>query len=159
MSDHALRHATSCAGSAEPRETGGVLLGFRSGRDVYVTDVVEVRGEVATNNRYVSTENDRNDAIASFLGRAGNEHPVGYVGTWHSHPGNTKASPIDKRTLRAEAVDAPDLVAMVVLFASGEGWCPDGYVAHHHRTMEHRRRHRFLRRDPWVTPAVVVLLT
>lgn len=136
-----------------------MLLGFRSGADVYVTDAIEVEGEIATNMRYVSMEDARDAAIGAFLERVGSDHPVGYVGTWHSHPGSSKASPTDKRTLRTEAANAPDLVVMVVLFQTRAGWYPDGFVAHHHKTMEYRRSHRLLRRDPWVTPALVVAVS
>lgn len=156
LSEPALKHTMACADRTGRHETGGVLLGFRSGSDVFVTDAVEVPAEIATSVRYVSTEEARNVAIASFLDRVGSDHPVGYVGTWHSHPGNSKASPTDKRTLRAEAADAPDLVVMLVLFLGGERWRLDGFVAHHHKTLEYRRPHRLLRRDPWVTPASVV---
>jgi proteasome lid subunit RPN8/RPN11 len=151
----ALAQATDAAAAAGRTETGGVLLGFRAGSDVWVTDALVVPADVATGTRYVSTETARDAAIARFQ----QKHPhdkIGYVGTWHSHPGASRASPIDKRTLRSEAADAPDLVAMLIVLRSRRGWQTEAYIGHHHRTMEYRRRHRIIRRDPWITPARVI---
>lgn len=153
----ALTRATDAATAAGPTESGGVLIGFRADQDVYVTDAVIVPAESAAGTRYVSTAAERDAAVAQFQRR----HPdprIGYVGTWHSHPGAARASPTDKRTLRSEATEAPDLVAMLVLMNSRRGWQTDAYIGHHHRLYEYRRARRILRRDPWVTPASVVLV-
>ena len=158
LAEPALLAATAAANSSR-RETGGVLLGFRAGNDVCVTDLVEVRAAAATATRYASTEADRNAAIASFQNTQPSESPIGYVGTWHSHLGTSKASPIDRRTLRTEATDAPDLIAMLLLLKTRGSWLPEGYVAHHIKMLEHRRTHRIFRREPWVTPAQVVMVT
>jgi integrative and conjugative element protein (TIGR02256 family) len=154
----ALRRATTAGTNATPNETGGVLLGFRSGNDVCVTDLIEVAAAAVTHTRYASDETDRNAAIDAFLATS-NDDRVGYVGTWHSHPGSSKASPRDRRTLRDEAAQAPDLVAMLILYRTQAGWRHHGYVGHHHKRLEHRRRYRILRHDPWVTPAAVVTVT
>jgi hypothetical protein len=151
----ALARATAAATTADRTETGGVLVGFRAASDVYVTDALVVGTDTATGTRYVSTEASRNAALARFR----EKHPdnrIGYVGTWHSHLGTSKASPTDKRTLRSEAADAPDLVAMLIVMKTQRGWQTDAYIGHHQRTMEHRRMFRIFRRDPWVTPAPVV---
>lgn len=151
----ALALGTSAATQAGRNETGGVLIGFRAATDVYVTHLLVVLADTATGTRYVTSADARDTALVAFLAK----HPddtIGYVGTWHSHPGASKASRTDKRTLRTEAVDAPDLVGMLTLLKTRPGWQADGHIAHHHRTMEHRRTLRILRRDPWVTPAEIV---
>ncbi len=151
----ALAQATAAIKAAGRTETGGVLIGFRAASDVYVTDALVVPADTATGTRYVSTEASRGAALARFRER----HPddrLGYVGTWHSHLGTSRASPTDKRTLRSEAADAPDLVAMLIVMDTPCGWRTDAFIGHHHRSMEHRRMVRILRRDPWVTPAPVI---
>ncbi len=151
----ALARATTAATTAGRTETGGVLIGFRAASDVYVTNALVVPADAASGTRYVSTEASRDAALARFR----EKHPddrLGYVGTWHSHLGTSKASSTDKRSLRSEAADAPDLVAMLILMETGRGWGTDAYIGHHHRSMEHRRTFRILRRDPWVTPAPVI---
>lgn len=151
----ALAQATAAATTAGRTETGGVLIGFRAGSDVYVTNALVVPADTATGTRYVSTEASRDAALARFR----EKHPddrIGYVGTWHSHLGTSKSSPTDKRTLRSEAADAPDLVAMLIVLKTRRGWRTDAYIGHHHRTMEHRRMFRILRRDPCVKPAPVI---
>lgn len=155
----ALRRAITAAIAASPREAGGVLLGFRSGSDVCITNLLEVAAAVATHTRYASEEADRNAAIEQFTAKQVRDEQIGYVGTWHCHPGASKASPRDRRTLREEAATASDLVGMLVLYRTRRGWQHDGYVGHHHKTLEHRRRHRILRHEPWVTPAEVVEIT
>lgn len=152
----ALRWAINAATSASPRETGGVLLGFRSGSDVCVTNLLEVPAAVATHTRYASDEADRNAAIEQFKATQVPDEQIGYVGTWHSHPGASKASPRDRRTLREEAATAPDLVSMLVVYRAHRRWQHDGYVGHHTKTLEHRRRYRMLRHEPWATPAEVI---
>lgn len=151
----ALARATAAATTAGPAETGGVLIGFRAASDVYVTNALVVPSDTATGTRYVSREASRDAALSRFR----EKHPddrLGYVGTWHSHLGTSKASPTDKRTLRSEAADAPDLVAMLIVMKTRRGWRTDAYIGHHHRSMEHRRMFRILRRDPWVTPVPLI---
>ncbi len=60
------------------------------------------------------------------------------------------------RTLRCEAVDSADLVAMPIVIETRRGWQTDAYIGHHHRTMEHRRTARILRCSSWVAPAPVI---
>jgi proteasome lid subunit RPN8/RPN11 len=152
-----LERGTRAAASADPRETGGVLLGFRGGDDVYVTDLLPVRATVASRTRFVSSQVDRDAAIESYQSHLPGDSVVGYVGTWHSHVADSAASGIDRRTFHAEAARAPDLVAMVILRKADESWCVDGLVGHHERRLDFRRMPRVRRRQPWVTPAQVVL--
>ena len=151
----ALARATTAASTAGRNEIGGVLVGFRAAADVYVTHTLVVQADNANRTRYVSTAEARDAALAEFRHKHSDD-TIGYVGTWHSHLGASKASPTDKRTLRAEAADAPDLVAMLIVLKTRSGWRADAYVGHHHRSMEHRRTFRILRRDPWVTPTPVI---
>lgn len=152
-----LTRAVTAATCAGQKETGGVLVGFRADADVYVTDAIVVPADVATRVRYVTSEANREAALATF--RAQHPHEdIGYVGTWHSHLAWSRASPTDLRTLRSEAADAPDLVAMLIVTKSRRGWRSVAYIGHRERTFEHRRGHRALRNAPWSTPVEVVIV-
>jgi hypothetical protein len=156
----ALQRATEAAQRAESVETGGVLMGFRSGNDVCATHLLVVPASFATATRYASDEAARNAAINAFETGHSPDARVGYVGTWHSHLGASKASPTDRRTLRDEARHAPDLVAMLVILpARGGGGDSqlDGHIGHHEKILEYRRGHRVFRHDPWVTPVEIQL--
>lgn len=157
VAQSALTRVTEAATAARRTESGGVLIGFRADANVYVTDAIVVPAASATGTRYVSTAAERDAAIARFQERRPDPR-IGYVGTWHSHPEASRASPTDKRTLRSEAADAPDLVAMLILMNSRRGWQTDAYIGHHTRSYEYRRARRILRRDPWVTPASVIVI-
>jgi integrative and conjugative element protein (TIGR02256 family) len=149
----ALKRATEAAELADPKETGGVLMGFRSGDDVCVTHLLEVPAVVATTTRYACDEAARNAAIKAFQAGPSPDPRVGYVGTWHSHPGTSRTSRTDHKTLRDEALHAPDLVAMLVVLRSRSGeWRLDGHIGHHEKVLEHRRGRRVFRHAPRVTP-------
>ena len=129
MSASAYETILAAASKAAPdQEAGGVLFGVRAGRDVCVIDVAEVPPARASRTRFETTETTRNEAIERFLERELHDSPVGYVGTWHSHLGKVGASGIDLATLRREARNAPDLIAMVVAIESGGAHQLEGYV-------------------------------
>jgi proteasome lid subunit RPN8/RPN11 len=111
----ALAAAEQAAASRIPRETGGILIGFRAADDVYVADVLEVADDQSTGCRFVLREDSREEALARYRHEAPPECPFGYVGGWHSHPAQALASSRDMKTLHQEAKTAQDLVAMMIL--------------------------------------------
>ena len=117
----ALAAAEEAAYSRIPRETGGILIGFRSVNDIYVADIVEVPDDHSTGNRFVLREDSREKALARYLNQVPPECPFGYVGNWHSHPAQAHASGRDLRTLRQEAKTAEDLIAMMILMRAPTG--------------------------------------
>lgn len=139
--------------AAPDRETGGVLFGVRAGRDVCVIDVAEVPPARASRTWFETTEAARNQAIERFLKRECHDSPIGYVGTWHSHLGGVGASGVDLATLRMEALDAPDLIAMVVAVQRNGVRQLDGYIGHHRRVIDWHQRRRV--RVPWTARVVV----
>jgi integrative and conjugative element protein (TIGR02256 family) len=118
----ALRTVERRASRSPHRETGGLLLGFRAGTDVHVADVIEVRDPSATRTRFTLSEKKREAALARYLDGLDRDSPLGYVGTWHSHPANAGPSWTDRQTFRIETVTAPDTVAMLVIARSRDGW-------------------------------------
>ena len=126
----ALATAKQAATDRLPRETGGILIGFRSGDDVYIIDAIEVRDDRSTGSSFVLREDPREQALADYTTDAP-DSPLGYVGSWHSHPAPAEASSQDMRTLRQEAKAARDLVAMMILIrASDDGWMTQGEVGY-----------------------------
>jgi hypothetical protein len=155
----ALAAAEEAAYSRIPRETGGILLGFRSLNGVYVADVAEVPDDHSTGNRFVLREDSREKALARYRHEAPPECPFGYVGNWHSHPAQAHASSRDMRTLRQEAKTAQDLIAMMILMRAPTGsWLVEGAVGYCERTIARqagRRRTwriRIVKADPIVRP-------
>lgn len=153
----ALVAAEQAAYSRIPRETGGILIGFRSASDVYITDVVEVADDHSTGCRFVLREESREKALTRYLREAPPECPFGYVGSWHSHPAQVGASSRDMKTLRQEARSAPDLVAMMVLMqASNSAWVVEGAIGYPRRAIA-RRANRRPRLRPLVARASLIV--
>jgi proteasome lid subunit RPN8/RPN11 len=136
----ALAAAGQAATARFPSESGGILIGFRVGHDVYVADVLEIADDHSTGSRFVLRESPREKALASYRHDAP-ESPFGYVGSWHSHPAQAGASRRDMRTLRQEARAAQDLVAMLILIRDPGGWAVEAAVGY--------SRHAGARRGRW----------
>jgi hypothetical protein len=132
----ALTAAEEAAESRIPRETGGILIGFRSCKDIYVVDIVEVPDDRSTGSRFVLKENSRETVLARYLNEVPPACPFGYVGSWHSHPATAHASGRDLRTLYHEAKTADDFVAMIILMRTPAGiWEAEGAVGHRERAV------------------------
>jgi proteasome lid subunit RPN8/RPN11 len=153
----ALAVAERTASSRLPRETGGILLGVRVGRDVYVADVVEVADDQSTGSRFVLREAAREEALARYRSDVPPDCPVGYVGSWHSHPALAAGSSRDTRTLRQEAKTVQDLVAMLILMRAPAGaWLAEGAVGYRKRVIAHRSGGRPAWRPLVATAGVIV---
>lgn len=113
----------AAATAAVPLETGGVLLGYRSGSgDVVVTEVIDA-GPPAKRTRttfepdYAYQERE----VADAYERSGRR--CSYLGDWHSHPpgGGPTLSGTDRRTLkkiaRHRAARNKDPVMILVTFS------------------------------------------
>jgi len=68
-----------------PKETGGVLMGYWSDRDVVITDIIGP-GSKAIHRRYSFTPDAlwQQHEIARIYEKTGRVHT--YLGDWHSHP-------------------------------------------------------------------------
>jgi integrative and conjugative element protein (TIGR02256 family) len=122
IASSALWAAERRAGRTSGRETGGLLLGFRSEDTVCVADIIEVRDPSATRTRFSLPEKRREVALSHYLAKLPADSPIGYVGTWHSHPADVGPSRLDKQTFRRDAVCARDLVVLMVLTRQDSGW-------------------------------------
>lgn len=102
-----------------PRETGGILLGYRDDGNVVVTHALVVDGHGATTDRYVRNDIRANALLAGFLAQRADGDPTGYIGEWHSHPAPSGPSPIDVAAVRATAKTSEGPIALLVYAPGG----------------------------------------
>lgn len=95
-----------------PLETGGILLGFRAPDVIVVTRALVVFDPRSSRHSYLLHSRRAQRLMAA----ARNETPavVGYVGEWHTHPGDVPPSRTDERALGAAARMAAGPIALVV---------------------------------------------
>lgn len=115
-----------------PRETGGILLGYRENSTIVATHALVVQGQGATTNRYVRDDVRANAVLAEFLAQRADDDPTGYIGEWHSHPSPTGPSLMDRDTMCATAKTSTGPIALLVYAPSGPGEV-FGLVAHRQR--------------------------
>ncbi len=117
------------ADSATPIETGGILLGYRSGRSVRVVGAAEVADPDATAASFVlrrDAAQARLDEIRSFFPGGS---PVGFVGDWHVHPQDSPPSSVDRRSITRLGRRYRRRVVSIVIVREHTGWVPYGLVA------------------------------
>ncbi|WP_416972255.1 SAVED domain-containing protein [Streptomyces sp. 4F14] len=102
-----------------PRETGGILLGYREDANVAVTYALVVDGQGASTRRYVRDDVKANALLAEFLAQRADDDPTGYVGEWHSHPAPSGPSSTDVAAMRATAREHDGPVALLVYAPGG----------------------------------------
>jgi|CXWL01.1.fsa_nt_gi proteasome lid subunit RPN8/RPN11 len=133
MIDHVLvveseaERLKALAAKRDPFETGGILLGVLSDDVPWVTRVIEVPPVRPHPAKYKLPEG----ATHSIVAEARLSDPrLGYVGDWHSHPGDIGPSSLDLRSLarlarRAEHRGEPPPVLLIVR-KSGADWLITG---------------------------------
>ena len=118
------------------RELGGVLIGYRRGRDVVVVHLAEVRDDSASFTSYTRDSERAQDVVDAVL----TSHPdfslSGYVGEWHTHPLASPPSRQDLAELRAVARLSVSSVALLVVSPANQptqitarGWVATGRLA------------------------------
>lgn len=109
-------HETIASETAKhlPLETGGILLGYREGRNIVVTHALVVDGDGAAANNYVRGDIRANDLLEEFLAGRSDDDPTGYIGEWHSHPAPLGPSPTDLAAMRATAKKSDGPIALLV---------------------------------------------
>ena len=109
---------SSAAAAAQPRETGGLLLGWWDNGRVVVRHAVEVPDPDATTNSWSRDEHPAQAALDAAL--ADHEHPwVGYVGDWHSHPAACGPSSQDKTSIQRASSEYDQPLVLLVHRADG----------------------------------------
>lgn len=99
--------------TALPRETGGILMGFRTPVAVVVTRMLTVPDPRSSPHSYLR----RRRRAQAQMAATHTETPrvVGYVGEWHTHPEDEEPSRTDLRAIAETARLASDTVALLVL--------------------------------------------
>lgn len=128
IAGEAIDAAIRLADASPSREVGGVLFGFRIGRNVHVEDLIQVVDPTATGSRFVLRAEPREEAIRVYRAARPTNSIIGYVGTWHSHPADVDPSTTDRRTFRRELRAAKDRLAMLVVVATSQGWEPRALI-------------------------------
>ena len=95
MSESAAQSILSASSLSHPVETGGVLIGVRAGTNIWVTHAVELASRARGPASYEIPEGATKAMVREFRTQDGR---LGYVGDWHSHPMNLRASAIDRAT-------------------------------------------------------------
>ena len=126
----ALDTAVEAGSAALPKETGGILLGFRIPDGLVATRFLLVEDTGSSTHSYLLRHRlarRQLDAVRRHAGPA-----VGYVGDWHTHPKDIGPSPRDARSIAAACRDAAGPVTLIVLSYAGSE------VAHTHAQIASR---------------------
>jgi integrative and conjugative element protein (TIGR02256 family) len=103
------------ASLANPRETGGVLLGYWSGTQAVICSLVSAGPKSQKrNDNFVPDHDFQERQIATLYKASGRLHT--YLGDWHSHPdGLPLPSGLDRRTLKKIARYGPARAPMPLM--------------------------------------------
>ena len=96
VSESAHHAMSAAARRAHPNETGGILVGVHIDGQPWVTAAVELVTSDRGRNHYKIPSGVTQPAV---LAQRQIDERVGYLGDWHSHPGNAGPSPTDLATL------------------------------------------------------------
>ena len=125
----AVTTGIAAASAAMPKETGGVLAGWRTSDGLHIVQMLEVPSAKATRTRYVRSQNRANAVLKAFLQGLPAESPVGYVGDWHSHPETQGASRTDLHSIAEFAINDGLPLALIVMVRSADRWELDAWEA------------------------------
>jgi integrative and conjugative element protein (TIGR02256 family) len=112
-----------------PIETGGILIGFRDGVHVRVKDALEVHDPTAPHTSYTLRAKPRETALTRYLQSLPPNSLMGYVGDWHTHPADAEPSGTDRSQFLRDSFKAADILAMIVMIKTANGWRPEGLLA------------------------------
>ncbi|HVW80733.1 MAG TPA: Mov34/MPN/PAD-1 family protein [Mycobacteriales bacterium] len=138
----ALDDAVRAGRDALPKETGGILLGFRTPTQVVVTRVIVVEDPRSSRTRYQRRRRRAQQQLMAALADA--PGVLGYVGEWHTHPENQQPSSTDVSAVAETARLAGGPIAMLVIAYPGTG-----------PPRVHARA--ALRRGEWPIPAIDIV--
>ncbi|MGI8711568.1 MAG: Mov34/MPN/PAD-1 family protein [Acidimicrobiales bacterium] len=124
------------AGEDAMRETGGVLLGWRHEKGIYVHDALVVSDSHAKHTFYRRRHKPATDVLDAALAVLPGASPIGYVGEWHSHPAPTGPSWVDRFEMRRISRQTKAAVGLLVCAYDAKTgvFTPVGVVAERGRT-------------------------
>lgn len=115
----ALDAAVDAGKAALPKETGGILLGFRTPEGLVATRLLVVEDRSSSGHSYLRRRRPAQRLLDDVRLQAG--AAVGYIGDWHTHPLDVGPNRADARSVAAACRDAGGPVALLVLSYSGLG--------------------------------------
>lgn len=125
-----LQRAEMIAASACPNETGGILIGARSAQRIWILTALEIPTPIPRPSRYTLRVDNANPVLWDYLVENQLPPEVGYVGTWHTHPGSIGPSARDLASARQDSAAQQQPVALVVLsHIGGQDWKTHGVIA------------------------------
>ena len=122
--------ATTAASQTE-LETGGILAGWRHGAGIYVSRFMEVPDSHATRASYLRRHTLATEHLENLIESLPEESPIGYVGEWHTHPGNHGPSWTDRNQLKRISKRLKADIALIVLIQNSDAdkWKPSAICA------------------------------
>jgi integrative and conjugative element protein (TIGR02256 family) len=129
------------ADRTSPRETGGILMGYRgAGETIVIASVVGPGPNAAHGYGFFVPDHEYHEReVARIYENSGRQWT--YLGDWHSHPGGSAGlSKSDRHTLRriAKSPEARAAAPLMLVLAGGKPW-----ELAVHRAMRKRWRIRF----------------
>jgi len=129
VTSDAWAEMTEIADRATPIETGGILLGYRSGRSVRVLGAAEVTDPNATEASFVLRRDAAQARLDEIRDHFPEGSPVGFVGDWHVHPRNSPPSSVDRRSITRLGRHYRRRVVSIVVVRQRASWVPHGLLA------------------------------
>lgn len=130
ITETALADVQAFARRRYPCETGGILVGVKARRTVWIVAAIELPGE-SSSRHYEVPEGVTQKAVRQARERL--DPRIGYVGEWHSHTDDSGPSATDRSTMRAIAwfVAAPTWSGpcLILVRRTEAGDLVDGYRA------------------------------
>lgn len=113
LTDQARDSLRTAARGSVKLEHGGILVGYRSGRELHVYDALTVPDKTSDGCNYLRRSIPAEQVLQAYLEGA-NESLLGYVGEWHTHPQLVPPSGIDIRSMREISRGNAHTTALIV---------------------------------------------
>ncbi len=130
IAEQVKKDMETMSAAALPCETGGILVGVKARRGIWIVGAVEL-AEKRSPGHYTVPKDATKPAVR--YAQETIDSRVGYVGEWHSHTGDFGPSSRDRATMRAIAWFGsrlgPAAPCFVLVRNTANGWCLDGFQA------------------------------
>lgn len=107
-----------------PRETGGVVMGYRAGGAIVITHVIGPGPRAQHGPHDFLPDHEYHEEEIGRIYKATYRRAT-YLGDWHTHPGGTSTlSLLDRRTMRriARSPEARCPDPLMIILSGGDPW-------------------------------------
>lgn len=130
IAEHVAAEMKQMAAAALPSETGGILVGVKARRSVWIVGACELADERSPGH-YTVPRGATKPAVR--IARETIDPRVGYAGEWHSHTGDFGPSSTDRAAMRAISWfvphPGPGGPCLLLVRNSIDGWSIRGFRA------------------------------